>query len=91
MTGRRYYPSTRERITRALDEGVKSEDRPGVISPYSNRNSGLPLNRAFWRGCTLGRFGFDPDQRALPVVDLSAEFADMLAEIEANPPLGMVV
>ena len=74
---RRYYPGTRERLTRAFDEGVKSD---GVFVPYAFRNSGAPLRRAFVRGWCLANGGVDLSRR--PVADLSAEFADVIAEVE---------
>jgi len=81
---RRYYPSTRERLTRALNEGVKQGRY--APCPYSSRNSGWPLMRAYYRGKWLMHMGRDINPRALPVVDLSAEFRDVVREIEADPP-----
>jgi len=80
---RRYYPSLRERMARATNEGVKSRHSK-ALCPYAVRNSGRALSRAFyvgqWFAYGVG-IGF-----ALPVVDLSHEFADLVAEIEAHPP-----
>jgi len=74
---RRYYPGTRERLTRAFDEGVKCD---GCLAPYAFRNSGAPLRRAFYRGWWLAR-GYESASRRAPV-DLSAEFADVIREVE---------
>jgi len=80
---RRYYPSTRERITRALDEGVKTfNGGASSDNPYAGRNSGAPLRRAFVQGWWLAR-GYESVSRK-PVVDLSAEFADVIREVEAE-------
>jgi len=82
----RYYPSTRERIARALDEGVKAgttADVSAMEGRYSRRNSGKPLFWAFYRGWWLAR-GVDLDSRRLPVVNLRRQFAGMIAEIEAD-------
>lgn len=79
---RRYYPGTRERLTRAFDEGVKAAKHFDPGRPYGNRNSGRPLNRAFWRGFVIARGYASDRQWRLPVVDLSAEFADVIRDVE---------
>jgi hypothetical protein len=81
---RRYYPGTRERLTRAFDEGVKAR-ATGANSPYSRNNSGAPLYGAFWTGWWRAG-GFTSGRKPLPVVDLSAEFADVIREVAADPP-----
>jgi hypothetical protein len=81
---RRYYPGTRERLTRALDEGVKAR-ATGADNPYSCNNSGAPLYDAFWAGWWRAG-GLTSWRVPLPVVDLSAEFADVIQEVEADPP-----
>jgi len=81
---RRYYPGTRERLTRALNEGVmQAASRRPYKNPYSCIRSGWPLRLflAFYRGSWLAR-GYDPCPRQLPVVDLSAEFADAVRDVE---------
>ena len=81
----RHYPSTRDRITRALNEGAKV-GHGRYINRYKYAASGRPLWRAFRRGWWLAFDGSDPYLQHLPVVDLSHEFADLTAEIEAHPP-----
>jgi len=81
---RRYYPGTRERIARAFDEGVKAR-ATGANSPYSRNNSGAPLYGAFWTGWWRAG-GFTSGRKPLPVVDLSAEFRDVVRDIETDPP-----
>ena len=79
---RRYYPSTRERITRAFDQGVRS--RLTTRNPYAWANSGKALHRAFTSGRWLARFGIPVNVKQLPVVDLSAEFADVIRDVEPD-------
>ena len=74
---RRYYPCTRERITRALNEGAKYWAHS---NPYSRRNSGQLLHRAFARGHDLA-WGNRAGEIPGPVVDLSAELQDVMREV----------
>jgi len=82
---RRYYPSTRERLTRAFDEGARSDGSAPI--PYASRNSGRALRWAFIRGKWLAR-GVDFRSLRMPV-DLSVEFRDVMREVEADPPAAL--
>ncbi len=87
----RAYPSTRERILRARELGIKAglREECRYTNPYRARCSGFQLWDAW-------SFGFDESQGAgdmsqfepgsFDLIDLSAEFRDVIDELDAEMP-----